>query len=176
MVKQTVKTQLSEEDKQKWQQFCQANGMTESAMMRFMMSQVLPDIASNDEFHEAKSNKITIRLSEHEMQKLTTQAVEEGYIYRTSWATACVMANLTRIPVLTEGEIKALRESNRQLAAVGRNLNQIARVLNIDYRYSDKFTREMIQVLDAKFEKHKVMVNDLINKNCKRWELESDDE
>ena len=176
MVKQTVKTQLSEEDKQKWQQFCQANGMTESGMMRFMMNQVLPDIASNDEFNEAKSNKITIRLSDHEMQKLTTQAVEEGYIYRTSWATACVMANLTRTPVLTEGEIKALRESNRQLAAVGRNLNQIARVLNIDYRYSDKFTREMIQVLDAKFEKHKAMVNDLINKSCKRWELEQTDE
>ena len=176
MAKHTVKTRLNDEDKQKWQQFCHANGMTESGMMRFMMNQVLPDIASNDEFNEAKSHKVTIRLSEHEMQKLTTQAVEEGYIYRTSWATACVMTNLTRIPVLTQDEIKTLRESNRQLAAVGRNLNQIARVLNIDFRHSDKVTREMIEVLDNKFEVHKAMVNNLINKNCKRWELEQNDE
>ncbi len=174
MSQHTVKTSLNDEDKEKWQQFCNYNGMTESGMMRMMINQMLPDTASDSDFNQAKSNKVTIRLSEHDMQKLTTQAREEGYIHRTSWATACILANLTRTPVLTSAEIKTLRESNRQLAAVGRNLNQIARVLNIDFRHSDKVTREMVEILDSKFEAHKESVNTLINKNCRRWELEQE--
>ncbi|RJY17462.1 plasmid mobilization relaxosome protein MobC [Parashewanella spongiae] len=150
--------------------------MIESGMVRMMINQVLPDTGNDEELHQAKSNKVTIRLSEHDIQKLTTQAIEEGYVYRTSWVTACVTANLTRTPVLTNEEIKTLRESNRQLAAVGRNLNQIARVLNIDFRHSDKVTREMIEILDNKISDHKTMVNTLINKNCRRWELELTDE
>ena len=172
MTKQTVKTRLDDEDKEKWQQFCHHNGMTESGMMRFMINKVLPDIAREEDFHPAKSNKITIRLSDFDMQKLTTQAIEEGYLSRTNWVTACVTANLTRVPVLTDEEIKVLRESNRELAAIGRNLNQIARALNIDFRHSDKITREMIQMLDNKIIDHKAKVNTLINKNCRRWELE----
>ncbi|RLV58113.1 plasmid mobilization relaxosome protein MobC [Parashewanella curva] len=171
MVKHTVKTSLDDEDKEKWQHFCHLNGLTESGMVRMMINQVLPDIACNDEFNHAKSNKVTIRLSDHDIQKLTTQAQQEGYIHRTSWVTACVQSNLTRSPVLTKEEIKALRESNRQLAAVGRNLNQIARVLNIDFRHSDKITKEMIEVLDNKINEHKAIVNNLISQNSKRWNL-----
>ena len=61
-----------------------------------MINQVLPDTANSHEFNHAKSNKVTIRLSDHDLQKLTTQAIEEGYMHRTSWVTACVTANLTR--------------------------------------------------------------------------------
>ena len=176
MDESVVKTRLPKDEKLKWQQFCQDSGISQSNMLRMMINKVTPEAGIDNEINELKTDRVSVRLTKHSLQRVQQQAVAEGYVSQSNWVRASIMANLNREPVLTADEIHALRESNRQLAAVGRNLNQIARVLNIDYRYSDKFTREMIQVLDAKFEKHKAMVNELINKNCKRWELDNDDE
>ncbi|HBT9902792.1 TPA: MobC family plasmid mobilization relaxosome protein, partial [Klebsiella pneumoniae] len=38
------------------------------------------------------------------------------------------------MPVLTDEEVNTVRESCRQLGAIGRNLNQVARALNIEFR------------------------------------------
>ncbi|ENB0120699.1 plasmid mobilization relaxosome protein MobC [Escherichia coli] len=45
------------------------------------------------------------------------------------------------MPVLTDEEVNTVRESCRQLGAIGRNLNQVARALNIEFRESDKLKR-----------------------------------
>ncbi|WP_243637442.1 plasmid mobilization relaxosome protein MobC [Parashewanella curva] len=66
-------------------------------------------------------------------------------------------------------ETDALKESNRQLAAIGRNLNQIARVLNIEFRHSDKITAEMIELLVDRIDQHSTKVEDLIQQGHKRW-------
>ncbi|EPL6090831.1 plasmid mobilization relaxosome protein MobC, partial [Klebsiella pneumoniae] len=39
------------------------------------------------------------------------------------------------MPVLTDEEVNTVRESCRQLGAIGRNLNQVARALNIEFTY-----------------------------------------
>ncbi|MCV0267914.1 MobC family plasmid mobilization relaxosome protein [Pseudomonas aeruginosa] len=46
------------------------------------------------------------------------------------------------MPVLTDEEVNTVRESCRQLGAIGRNLNQVARALNIEFRESDKLKQE----------------------------------
>ncbi len=72
------------------------------------------------------------------------------------------MSNLYREPVLTIDEITALKNSNRRLCAIGRNLNQIARVLNIEFRQSDKITKEMIELLIQRFDSHTQKVYQLL--------------
>ncbi|WP_159332485.1 plasmid mobilization relaxosome protein MobC [Klebsiella pneumoniae] len=54
------------------------------------------------------------------------------------------------MPVLTDEEVNTVRESCRQLGAIGRNLNQVARALNIEFRESDKLKQEAIEKLDTR--------------------------
>ncbi len=166
-----VEIRLSDIEKSNWQQYCRSNGVSESNMMRMLMNKAAPDIADICEFKEAKTNKVTIRLSNEDMNKLAVQAEEEGYLNQTSWVTASVLANINRTPVLTKDETNALRESNRQLAAIGRNINQIARVLNIEFRQSDRITAEMIELLSKSLDEHREEVYRLINKSSHRWGL-----
>ena len=49
---------------------------------------------------------------------------------RAGWIVRAVRAALTREPELGAEELRVLGESNRELLAIGRNLNQIARRLN----------------------------------------------
>ena len=166
-----VEIRLTDDEKSSWKQYCHDLGVTESGMMRQLIKSATPDVANTDDFKPARTNKITIRLSDNEIEKLEAQAKGEGYLTPTSWVKASVVASLQRSPILTESETHALRESNRQLAALGRNLNQIARVLNIEFRESDKITKEMIELLSGQINQHRSKVHQLINQSHRRWEL-----
>ena len=169
-----VEVLLSDKEKSNLKNVCQTKGICASTFIRTLINQSSPDIAINAEFHEVKTNKITIRLSETNLHLVATKAKAEGYINQTNWATAAVMANLHQEPVLASEEITALRDSNRQLAAMGRNLNQIARVLNIEFRESDKITKEMIDIVYQQFQEHIEKVYQLLTKNRTRWNITDD--
>ncbi|WJT10906.1 plasmid mobilization relaxosome protein MobC [Vibrio harveyi] len=167
-----TKAQLTDQEKAAWKQFCESNGTTESEMIRMMISRVSEGIIQDtDEAYKSdpKSGKITIRLSASNQNKLTKRARLEGYPNRTKWTTAIVLAALHKEPVLSESEIAVLRESNRELEAIGRNLNQIARTLNIEFREGDRLKLEAVEALTARIEQHKDSVATLINKNMNRW-------
>lgn len=64
-------------------------------------------------------------------------------------------------------EIDALGESNYQLLALGRNLNQIARRLN-EGHYGP-ITVNRIETLSRPIEKHTEVVSDAIRASLERW-------
>lgn len=66
-------------------------------------------------------------------------------------------------------EIDALGESNYQLLALGRNLNQIARRLN-EGRY-EPITVERIVALRSLIEKHTELVSKAIRASLERWSI-----
>ncbi|MBM7073486.1 plasmid mobilization relaxosome protein MobC [Shewanella sp. 202IG2-18] len=166
-----TKTLLTEVEKSNWKNFCQSHGMSESEMLRMLINRVAPEASNTDNFRENRNNKITIRLSNENHKKLSYRAKSEGYLSETSWVNASVMANLYREPILTKEEMGVLRDSNRQLAAIGRNLNQIARVLNIEFRESDKITKVMIEGLTEQINLHKHKVYKLLHQNRHRWNI-----
>ncbi len=136
-----------------------------------IINRVSPCSDIETQFKEVLTNRITIRLTSNNLAEITKQAKLEGYLNQSNWVPAAVLSNIHRDPVLTDNETQALRESNRQLAAIGRNLNQIAKILNIEFRESDKITKEMIQLLEDKLIQHKQKVNTLLTKNCQRWSI-----
>lgn len=167
-----VEARLTDTEKKSWAQFCKANGLRESDMLRRMIQRVAGRAATamaDDQEHEARSRKLTIRLSPTQERWLAQRAQEEGYPSRTSWVTAMVLAELHREPVLTEAEVAVLRESNRELRAIGKNLNQITKALNIEFRESDKLKREAIEALADRIEQHKDQVASLLSRNMNRW-------
>lgn len=169
-----IEARLTPDEKEAWRRFCQARGVSEADMLRLMIERVsggeVPVAFSG--LTDNKSEKLTLRLSAKDQQRLIKRARAEGYPSRTTWTTALVLATLYREPVLTDTEITALRESNRELAAIGRNLNQIAKALNIEFRNSDKMTLEAVLALKKQIDQQREEVAVLLNKNMNRWRID----
>lgn len=164
-------TRLTPEEKKTWKKFCQANKVTESGMLRKMIQHVTGGQVPIEfpSLKESKSGKVTIRLRDADHQRLGKKAEEEGFTNRTNWTTAVVLSALYQEPVLNDGEVSTLRESNRELAAVGRNLNQVAHALNLDYSQTEKVKLAFIQAMAERIDLHKARVAELLNMNMNRW-------
>ncbi|RLV58249.1 plasmid mobilization relaxosome protein MobC [Parashewanella curva] len=164
-----IEVLLSDNEKSSLKHYCSSKGLTASCLIRSLLRQTSQEVANAGDFRELKTNKITVRLSSFNLSLLAQRAKSEGYVNQTNWASACILAKLHRSPILSVEEMQVLRESNRQLSAIGRNLNQIAKVLNIEFRESDKITKEMIEMLSHRIDKHKDKVYKLLDKNRTRW-------
>jgi hypothetical protein len=167
-----VKTRLSEGEKKAWVGFCQLAGEPESKMLRKMVLKVSGSAGASPptKKREPNAGKVTVRLADSERCKLLEKVEREGYDNPTKWVTAVVKSALHREPVLTDNEVAALRESNRELAAIGRNLNQVARALNIEFRDSDRLKQETVEKLAERIEQHKDQVAALLSRNMRRWD------
>jgi len=75
--------------------------------------------------------KVTIRLSEGELQLLAAIAAQRG-MNRTQWIASLVRARLGSSVQQTHDERQALREVARELSRIGGNINQIAHAANLD--------------------------------------------
>lgn len=168
---QRVVTRLPDKEKEDWQNLCRSRNMTESDMLRTMIKQVSGGQGREEDPgpDEKKTEKITIRISGRDKYRIIKRANQEGYPSRTSWVTSLVLAALHRQPVLSHEEITSLRESNRQLAAIGRNLNQLVRALNTDARALARINRADIKDLAGQIEEHKAKVAELLDRNLNRW-------
>ncbi len=74
-----------------------------------------------------------------------------------------------RQPQFNAAETEALIQSNRQLAAIGRNLNQLAKTLNLDPNASYQVTVESIEALTADIKEHRRAVASMVQSNLNRW-------
>ena len=81
-----------------------------------------------------------------------------------------IRAGLTQEPQFGMKEIDALGESNYQLLAIGRNLNQVAKSMNEGRR--DSVTIESIRRLTAIIDAHTDKVSDAMRASLERWNIE----
>lgn len=171
-----TETRLSNDEKKDWQRFCRDHSTTEADMLRQMINRVSSGKESKEipepGCDEKKTEKVTIRMTGENKNLLIEKSRQEGYSNRTAYVTSLVLAALRRQPVLSLEEISALRESNRQIAAIGRNLNQLVRMLySDDFRALNRLTRVEVKMLAQQVEEHKKNVANLLEKNMNRWEL-----
>lgn len=86
------------------------------------------------------------------------------------WVAALVQSNLMRDAVLSTDEIQMLNASNRELAAIGRNLNQIAKALNERFHETDRIKLEHLNELNKAIEQHDKTIRRLIRASQQSWE------
>jgi hypothetical protein len=79
-----------------------------------------------------------VNLTPSELAALKRMAGHEGYV-PTKWVVAMIRTKLTGQPQVGQPELETLARSNQQLLALGRNLNQIAKVLNTSPHNRDAF-------------------------------------
>lgn len=166
-----VQSRVSDELKTAFSNYCKAQNTSEAKVLKRYLSELTSSQNALDQAieNQPRTNKITIRLHDKMIAKVDARLSFEGYETRTDWVTSCVLASLNNAAVLTQDEQKMLRESNMQLAAIGRNLNQIVRHMNKDEVDSHQVSGEIIEDIVAEVDTIKRSVSNLIRKNRTRW-------
>jgi hypothetical protein len=127
----------------------------------------LPAPASAPAHGGVKSEMVYVRLEPHYYDELGRLAAQRGW-YRSTYLANLVHVHIDRQPVLCHDEVNAVRQVARQLADLGRNVNQIARRVNIDPSRADisAFDFELIRML---LEVETVAVKALVRANLRTW-------
>jgi len=167
--------------KQPWLEWCNASGVTPSDAFRQIVARLVAgkggatarSIAARPApvariADERPTVRKEISLTATELSQVEALAHEEGFSV-SRWLVATVRARLTGTRPLGQRELEVLRQSNAQLLAVGRNLNQIAKALNQTPRDRKLFRVAQIEALSAQIKAHSVAVANVMAEDLRRW-------
>lgn len=162
-----------------WQVWCQRQGVTPSHALRQVLRQALDGRAPQSvpprlrvtRRRERATARIKLNVTPSELVALRTCARHEGY-QPTAWVVAMIRTKLTGEPHVGQPELAALTRSNQQLLALGRNLNQIAKVLNTSPENRGAFRVEVITELSRVIRTHTDRVSDVLRGTLARWSLQ----
>lgn len=130
----------------------------------------LPGIVEAPSLKEVKTQQATVRLPAFLMDAVRDRAEAKG-MRAGRWMAALIQGNLSQTPVMTEKEIVALRAMNRELAAIGRNVNQIAKSLNSAIHGIERgqVSLEGLDKLPAAITVSRKVISNLIRKSQLSW-------
>lgn len=162
-----------------WQTWCQDHGVTPSHALRNALRQAMDRRATRAPApksrvtpkRERATVRIELNLTTSELAALKRMAGQEGYV-PTKWMVAMVRTKLTGQPQVGQSELETLARSNQQLLALGRNLNQIAKVLNSAPQNRAAFRVEIITELSCMIQAHTKKVSDVLRGTVERWHLQ----
>ena len=123
-----------------------------------------------------KTEQATVRLPAFLMAGVRNRATAKG-MGQGRWIAALVQAHLSQVPVMTEKEILALRAMNRELAAIGRNVNQIAKALNsaVNGIERGQVGLDGLNKLPAAITVSRKVISGLIRKSQQSWLVPDED-
>ncbi len=161
-----------------WQAWCEQQGVTPSHAFRNALRQAMDRRTGRAPAsrlrvipkRERATARLELNLTTSELAALKKMAGHEGYI-PTKWLVAMVRTKLTGQPQVGQAELERLTRSNQQLLALGRNLNQIAKVLNTSPQNRDGFRVEVITELSRVIRAHTDKVSDVLRGTVERWQL-----
>lgn len=115
----------------------------------------------------ARTELVHVRLEPYYYEELGRLAAQRRW-YRSTYLANLLHAHIDRRPVLCHDEVNAVRQVARQLADIGRNVNQIARKVNIDPDRADlsTFDLELIRML---LDVETAAVKELVHANLRTW-------
>lgn len=128
---------------------------------------------------DAELERFELRLAAFLKSEVKQRAASEG-MSSSEWVAALIQTVVTSEPVLTEREAEAVSFANRELAAVGRNLNQIARSMNraeligVNFSKDEILTLQGISLLNKKIEKIRSLILSLISARNRAWGVADD--
>ena len=122
---------------------------------------------------ELRSERVTVRFSKSEAAAVAPMAEAFGGI--REWIVGIVRARIApNVPQFAMREVQALYESNRELWAIGRNINQIAHAVNLDMKQAGRLqgSAALVRELESvkvDIDAHTERVMALCNESLNRW-------
>ncbi len=158
--------------KQAWLDYCKGHGVTPSAAFRQIVAKLTsasgqPDQAVVDG-PRSKKVRVELRLTKGEVAAVRKIASREGFSL-SRWIVALVNARLRATPQLGQLELESLARSNLHLAAIGRNLNQLARAANAGISITRFGGANLIEALRIEILRHAEEVANVMKANVARW-------
>lgn len=165
---------LPENVKAKFEAFSHAEGKSVSELTRLLITHVVTkdgDELPAREVSEPDTSRarLEVRLTGSELEGAARIATRSG-MSTNRWVASLIHAHLTHKPQFGMSELTAIGNSTKTLAAIGRNLNQIARGLNQGHGVDDD-VRLTLEKLGAQIEPHIQSVSAVIQANVNRWRI-----
>lgn len=168
-----IAARVTLETKNRVRRLAQREGITESALLKQLLDVVLRT-AANETLAIAPSSKVNrqgrlyVRMELQDLRLLAERSKARGMAPAT-YAALALRSHLRGGAPIPKAEYVALRQAIDQVAVLGRNLNQIARVLSQGGRTQPPAGREltaMLQVAEALRDHFRA----LLAANQKSWE------
>ena len=157
--------------------YCLAIGISASEAIRDLLSKSLLDqpaydetIHIDDEFEPRV--RLEIRITPKEQSALQDRCVTDGFTSANRWIVSLIRANLQKEPEFGETGLDALFESNRLLAPLARNLNQLTRDVRQHGIQVPPYRFRILEHLLTALTAHIKVVASVISRNVGRWRSE----
>lgn len=150
---------------QRLKSYADAHGVSAAAVLKAIIDRLpaTPADAGVPRRPGPTATQVNVRLTDQEVAALDEHVEKTDFDNRTSWATRVLVQAINAAPAMSQTEITELRRSRSELAAIGRNLNQIARALNIDPLTTGPDADTLNAAITA-IQEHKRAVVDLVQK------------
>lgn len=146
--------------------------LSESALLTRVIEAMLlrPTDAATDVMSQRRplSRRFSVRVTPDDLVLLDARARARG-MRAATYASVLLRAHLRSLAPLPKDELLALKQSVSELGAIGRNLNQLARMANQGNRVAGP-TREDLRALIKVCEGLRDHVKGLIRANITSWE------
>ncbi|WP_395009097.1 plasmid mobilization relaxosome protein MobC [Undibacterium sp.] len=173
-----MKTTVSRDTSDDFSKLAKSQGLSNASFLRVLIEErlkkVAPDLEESNngmiEIKEIERRKVLVTLPLFVYKRAMVRGRAKG-MKISRWITSIVQSNLTNEPVMTHNEIIHLNASIRELAAIGRNLNQIAKALNENFHETDRFKLSELNALKNVIDHHKEKIRSLVKSSSQSWEI-----
>lgn len=157
--------------------YCANAGVSTSDAIRELIGKTLIGVRpQNDVIHvndDAELRvRLELRLTPKEYAAVQARGVTEGFTSANRWVVSLIRANLQKEPEFGETGLDALHESNRLLAPLARNLNQLARDVRQSGIQVPVYRFQILESLPKAIAAHIKVIASVINRNVGRWRSE----
>lgn len=174
-----IKTTADDTIKKRFLNAAEKRGMKEASLMRALVMMVIEEdegegAAQRGEGQgegEGSITRMTIRMPDYVAEGARKLAKKRG-MKPSPWVAALVQSNVLAKPVLSEEELAILSASNRALAAIGRNINQIAKNLNAAFYDTEKVRISKLDELTKAIEENRAAIRDVVRASQNSWKAE----
>lgn len=157
--------------KQPWVALCRAEGQLPSDVLRQIVAKLLQQHGRPPEappLGGKRKIRKEISLTPKEAAHIAAAAFKEGKS-DAQWIVALVQIHMGLQPQLSTDEVAVLARSNLSLLAIGRNLNQLARMLNTGSAVGANELVSVLQALRLQLTSHIDGVAAMVSSNLARW-------
>jgi predicted HicB family RNase H-like nuclease len=152
--------------------WCDLSGQTKSGLVEKLMMECLDNCGMDYESPSPPQletkGKVSVRFYPEELKSLKESA-EKEQLSLPAFIISGAREKAALPSIVNESKLLPVRESNRQIAAIGRNLNQLTKAVNEDKTSLHRLKLEPLEKLTVQLQQHRDMVTEVllnINQRC----------
>lgn len=157
--------------------YCRVCGISLSDAIRNLVGQALiekpapvePVTFADDSVAKVR---LELRLTVPEHEAIVRRVGDEGFTSANRWVVSLIRANLQKEPEFGETGLDALYDSNRLLAPLARNLNQLTRDVRQHGIKIQPYRFLILEQLQKAIAAHVKVIARVISRNVGRWRSE----